>query len=1089
MLKRLSVILAVLLTALFLQFLQNKVLVGEQDLQAEIRISGEAVAGVRTYDVVLKDVAGKPVETLAKEADEMRKRLAGNARDPAIAIKDLILDTASHHVRLSVPEATDEIAVRQRLTGRTYSRGNESKDFWHVNLGIDLRGGVEFTCRLKNDLSQVVPADDEVVATLRSRLDERGLTEPVVARLSNGDVQIVIPGGTRADAARTRKVLETTGRLEFREVIAEYPPREGGEFPSTKAGDPDCAWVDLGGGRYGFNPLVPRGTRQDVIAPKEPPPGLEPREFLHLGPVRVSGKDVADAGETMHEGQPAVAITFNAVGAGKNFEFTSGIKERGDKGAGTGLLAITFDGVVKSAPRVISPSSKDCVISGHFTSEEIKDLRGVLRAGSLAVTPEILSERVVGATLGHQEIERALVTMAWCMLAIVAFLGWYYRRLGLVAMFAMGLCALLTWTTLSVFGATLTLPGIAGLILSIAMSIDTNVLVFERIREEQRDDKGVLAAIEAGYNRAFLTILDSNLTTMATGLVLYVIGTGPIKGFGLTLIIGIGISMFSGLYLGRLLTDWLCRRVQVISMSSFFKPLPFGYVRLRWAMYLLTVITAIAGMGYFAFGHKLTPGAGFDRNFDIEFTGGTMVQVGFAKELSKDDIDKALAAAWAKVPEAERAASLIDPGEIQFQPYFASLAQAGTSSRQWVFRVRDVEGAALERQRNELEQRRGAVLKEIDALRSATPPDAAGAKRLEREQIAPLGKEIDAVGSRISDRTQAFKRGIGSAFTGNVAAEGEEVRAAAFTGNKLTLTIATLDPATALQASEIAQRLAHLGREVSVTAEGGALVLSVQYADRPRPGAGALEAMAADPVAQRCADLLAKSGLEADQARDLGAVASPVVESLVDAAASQSVVVAQAFPASQHFSGQVADRMKWQALVACTLALVAMLLYIAARFELAYGFGAAVSLLHVVIQTVGLAVLLGIRIDLTVVAAVLTVIGYAINDTIVLYDRIREYVGKMAGKPLEAIIDTAIADTMPRTVLTGGLVIVSLIFMLIFAGDSLKGFCATLLIGIILGTYSSVFVASPLLLSFGRQALAPPAPPVEPGAETTPAVG
>ncbi len=1082
MLKRLLVILAVIATALLLQFLQNKVLVGDQELTAEIRPAAEQPADAKAYDVVLKDVAGNPVDTLDHEAGEMRRRLTGNERDAAIPFKDLILDPAAHHVRLTVPATDDDTAIRQRLTGRPYTRPNETRDFWHVNLGIDLRGGVEFTCRLKNDLGQVVPADDEVVATLRSRLDERGLTEPVVARLSNGDVQIVIPGGTRADAARTRKVLETTGRLEFREVVAEFPNQE---FLSTKAGDAQCAWVDLGGGRFGFNPMVPRGTRQDVIAPKEPPPGLEPREFLHLGPVRVAGKDVADAGETIQDGQPAVAITFTVIGASKNHEFTTGIKERGDKGSGTGRLAITFDGMVKSDPRVISPSSKDCVITGRFTSEEIKNLRGVLKAGSLAVTPEILAERVVGATLGHQEVERALVTMAWCMLAIVGFLGWYYRRLGLVAMAAMGLCAMLTWTTLSVFGATLTLPGIAGLILSIAMSIDTNVLVFERIREEMQDDRGVPAAIEAGYDRAFLTILDSNLTTMATGLVLYVIGSGPIKGFGLTLIIGIGISMFSGLYFGRLLTDWLLMGKQKISMSSFFKPLPFGYVRLRHFMYAVTLATAIAGMGWFAFGHKLTPGAGFDRNFDIEFTGGTLVQVGFNKELSKDEIDATLAAAWNKIPEAQRDDNLIDPGEIQFQPYFTSLTQAGSTSRQWIFRVRDVQGAGLERERNELEQQRGTVLKEIEKLRTASPPDQAGAKKLERGALVTLGDKIDDVGNRIADRTNAFKRGLGAVFTGSVGAEGDEVQAASYVDNRLTLTVATLAPPTSLQAGEIGKRLAHLGREVSVKADGSALTLSVQYADRPRPVGGAIEALDSDPVASRCLRLLADAGMAEPEARELGAVAGPVVESLVDAAASQRVVVAQPFPASQHFSGQVADRMKWQALIACSVALVAMLLYIAARFELAYGFGAAVSLLHVVIQTVGLSVLLGIRIDLTVVAGVLTVIGYAINDTIVLYDRIREYVGKMAGKPLSLIIDTAVADTMPRTILTGGLVMVSLVVMLIFAGDSLKAFCSTLLIGILLGTYSSVFVASPLLLSFSKRVLAPP--PAETTPETTPA--
>lgn len=1070
MLKRLSVIAAVLLTALLLQFLQNKVLVGDMDMQAEVRPASEQPADGKAFDVILKDVAGNPIEALPHEADEVRRRLQGNGRDPAIPFTDVRHDPAAHRIHVVTPAATDDLAIRQRLTGRTYSRDNEARDFWHVNLGIDLRGGVEFTCRLKNDDGRVVPANEEVIATLRSRLDERGLTEPVVAKLSNGDVQIVIPGGTRADAARTRKVLETTGRLEFREVIAEYP---NAEFPSRKAGDPQCAWVSLGNGVYRFNPAVPVGTRQDVIAPKEPPAGLEPSEFLHLGPVRLSGKDVADAGETMHEGQPAVAITFTAIGAGKNFEFTDGLKANGPdgKGSGTGRLAITFDGVVKSDPRVISPSSKDCVISGRFTSDEIKDLRGVLKAGSLSVTPEILAERVVGATLGQDEISRAMTTMLWCLSAIVLFLAWYYRRLGFVAISCMVVCAMLTWTTLAIFGATLTLPGIAGLILSIAMSIDTNVLIYERIREELRDDKGLPAAIEAGYNRVFLTVIDSHITTMATGLVLYVIGSGPIKGFGLTLIVGVGISLFTGIYVGRFITDFLTRKRQSLSMSSFFKPMPFGYVRLRFLSYALTLVTAIAGISYFAFGYKLHPGQGFDRNFEIEFTGGTMVQVSFAKPMAKSDIDGALDAAWAKVPADKRDGSLLDPDGIQAQPYFSALGQADGASRQWVFRVRDVVGAGLERDRAELERQRGDLLREIERLRTATPPDTAGARKLERDALPGLTQRIRKASDDIAERTDVFKYALGEAFTGLVGAEGGEVLASSFADNRMTLRVATMEPASSLQAEAIAGRLAGLGREVQVKADGAALELSVAYADRPRPTAGAVDAM--DAVATRCATLIQQGGAPAADARELGAVAGASIESLVDAAASQRVVIAQPFPASQHFSGSVADRMKWQALIATSMALLAMMLYIAARFELAYGLGAVVSLVNVVVQTIGLITLFGIRIDMTVIAGILTVIGYAINDTIVLYDRIREYVVKMAGRPLPEILDAAIGDTMPRTILTGGMVMLSLGFMIIFAGDSLKGFSTTLLIGIMLGTYSSVFVASPLLLSFRRQILAP----------------
>ncbi len=1081
MLKRLAVVTAVMLTALLLQFLQNKVLVGDQDMQADIRQSAEQPAAGKGYDVVMKDIAGNPVEAQPREAEEVRKRLVGGGRDPAIPVTEVRHEPTTHRVSVIVPADADDLAIRQRITGRNYLRENEAKDFWHVNLGIDLRGGVEFTCRLKNDDGKIVPADDEVIATLRSRLDERGLTEPVVARLSNGDVQIVIPGGTKADAARTRKVLETTGRLEFREVIAEYP---SAEFPSTTAGDPRCAWVATSNGKFKFNPSVPVGTRTDAIAPKEPPPGLEPREFLHIGPLKLSGKDVADASETLHNGTPAVGITFTAIGAGKNFEFTTYLKETGPDGtkAGSGRMAITFDGVVKSDPIVISPSSKDCVISGRFTSDEIRDLRGVLKAGSLAVTPEILSERVVGATLGQDEISRAMTTMFWCLGAIVLFLIWYYRRLGVVAISCMVICSMLTWTTLAIFGATLTLPGIAGLILSIAMSIDTNVLIYERIREELRDDKGVPAAIEAGYNRVFMTVLDSHLTTMATGLVLYVIGSGPIKGFGLTLIVGVGISLFTGIYAGRLVTDFMTRRSKGISMSSFFKPVPFAYVRLRRASYVLTAVTALAGIGYFAFGYKLHPGQGFDRNFEIEFTGGTMVQTSFLKPMAKNDIEAALDAAWAKIPADKRDDSLLDPSAIQAQPYFSTLTDAGGpggASNQWVFRVRDVVGAGFERQRNELEQQRGDVLRQIEAARNAQPPDAATAKRLERDQLATLAKRIGAITDEIADRTEAFKRDLGSAFTGALAVEGSELLAATFTDNRLSLRLATLTPVSSLQAEEIGRRLVQLGREVRVAADGASLSLDVTYAERPKPLPGATETM--DAVGLRAASLLGTAGLPAGEAKELGAVTGPVVENLVEAAASQRVVVAQPFQASQHFSGQVADRMKWQALIATFLALIAMMLYIAARFELAYGLGAAVSLVNVVIQTVGLITLFGIRIDMTVIAGVLTVIGYAINDTIVLYDRIREYVVKMAGKPLDVIIDAAVADTMPRTILTGGMVIASLAFMLCFAGDSLKGFSATLLIGILLGTFSSVFIASPLLLSFRRRVEVPPAPPAEAG--------
>ena len=231
-----------------------------------------------------------------------------------------------------------------------------------------------------------------------------------------------------------------------------------------------------------------------------------------------------------------------------------------------------------------------------------------------------------------------------------------------------------------------------------------------------------------------------------------------------------------------------------------------------------------------------------------------------------------------------------------------------------------------------------------------------------------------------------------------------------------------------------------------------------------------------DPALDRLIGLIGGQTVD-DQARGRAVVAFDLYNSSVIQAAKERLTVAQPFPSSEHFSGQVADQMKVRALLALAIAMLVMMVYIAARFEWAFGLGGVISLLHVVVQTVGMICLLDIRIDLTVVAALLTIIGYAINDTIVVYDRIRENLGVMSGKPLSEVINTSLAQTMPRTFLTGGCTIAALCIMLVFAGDSLTAFTATLLVGVLLGTFSSVFVAAPLLLALQRKGKALIEPP------------
>jgi SecD/SecF fusion protein len=1067
MLRRLIVFLSVMVVSLILMFLQNKVMVGEMELQTLIQplpAAEGAPAGERTYKITFTDLGGNLLPATLKEKDELARRLEGNTKKPKIPVKSLSDITADKALLIVVGPEVQEDDLKRRLQSMPFKRKNESKELLHVNPGIDLRGGVEFICQLRNDLGERVAADEEVMLVLRSRLDERGLTEPVVSKLSNGDVQVVIPGGTRSDAARTRKVLEDTGRLEFREVLED--------FPEGPANAPQSKVVTGPNGGYTFAPGVYH-NRSDIVAPERTDPGFAPTKFYRLGKPELTGKDVKSASQTLQDGEQAVAIQFTAPGATRNEQFTQRLFQTGPHGSkrGTGRLAILFDGVVQSDPIVQSPSRDSCVISGRFTQDEIDRLRTSLRAGSLTVVPEVTSERVVGATLGHEAVERAISTMLLSLLFIVAFLAFYYRRLGMVATLSLVVTGAMTWFTMSIFGATLTLPGIAGLVLAMAMSIDTNVLIYERIREELRADKGLAFAIERGYQRAFLTVIDSHLTTMGAGLVLYFIGTGPIKGFGLTLMIGIGISLFSGIYVGRLFTDWLCRKKQTLTMSSLFKEMPGPYVQVRKVSYALTLLTAIAGMGWFLFGHKVV-GGGFDRNFDIDFTGGNMVQVVFKEPQGMEAVQKALAEAEAKQPENARTLD-----DVRAQAYVAEFGQQGSTSRQWMFRGRDEPATRIEAERNRLEDERAELARQAKALRDQTPPNEVEARQIDK-QVDAKAAEIKAVQARIQERTTEFRKALNAAFPGAISAEGEEILAAAFDGTKLSLTLATIETPSSEQSDRIAASLASRDELAAVTVKGAtapATGLLVEATYR-KPPTGVHQLPVSDPALDRLAALIGGQTLD-DQMRGRAVVAFDLYNAVIVQAAKVRLTVAQPFPSSEHFSGQVAGQMKVRALLALGIAMLVMMLYIAARFELAFGLGGVISLLHVVVQTVGMICLLDIRIDLTVVAALLTIIGYAINDTIVVYDRIRENLGLMAGKTLGEVINASIAQTMPRTFLTGGCTIAALCIMLFFAGDSLTAFTATLLIGVLFGTFSSIFVAAPLLIALQRKGKALIDPP------------
>ena len=1083
MLRRLIVIGLVFTTCLLLLFLQNKVLVGEQELSAELRLVPGQAEGVvpATFQMVLKDVAGNPVPASADDRDVLTARLKATQSLSEITVGAVTLEDADKRVLVTTTDKTDLTALRTRVAAKPFKRANAPRDLWHITKGIDLRGGVEFICRLHNEEGRVVPADDEVLAILRNRLDERGLTEPAVARLSNGDIQVVIPGGTKADASRTRRVLETTGRLEFREVLAVYNDVNVAGPDAPVLAKPNGSGYTFASGTY--------HNRGDIVVPHEPEPGEKPHTFYRLEKPSLVGKDVKDAAETYYEGTLAIGIEFTAVGAGKNEEFTRAVKTRGDAKQGTGLLAIVFDGMVKSSARVIEPSGAHCVIHGTFTHDEIENIRSALRGGSLAVTPEVLSERVVGATLGEETIRKGLLAMAVSFFAIVIFMQFYYgRRLGTVANLCLMATGFIIWSILSVFGATVTLPGLAGLVLTIGMAVDTNILIFERIREELRENKGMKASIEAGYDRAFLTIVDAHLTTLITAFILYWIGSGPVKGFGLTLIIGILVNLFSGVYIGRMLTDWMCAKVDDVKMASWVPELKLPYVEWRMFGYVFSIVTAVISISWFAFGHKLHGGS-FERNFDIDFTGGNMVQVIFQEDLTGSRIDEAIAKAHAADPKG---LALIDPVELRKQPYFAEFGGASDASRQWVFRARDEEGGELETRRAVIEKQRAKVQRQVDDLRAGVgqpgdKSDEAAARKLENDELKTLQAQVMDLGNQVANRTEAFKRQLTTAFAGSVGAEGSEILGAEWKDRGLTLRLATLEPVGATTAGEMAARLKKRTEleDVTVTPAGSDKAFVVAITFKAVPSARA-EFDHSDATVARIFGLLGGDGVTEGDRNARTAVASELYNNLINIAAAQKVTIARPYPSSEHFSGQVADQMKWGALIALLLSLLAIMAYVASRFEFRFGVGAVLSLFHDAVITVGIISVLGVRIDLTVIAALLTMIGYSINDTIVTFDRIREMMRKNGldgATPLgmPEIINRGIAQTMPRTVLTTGTVFLTVLVLVLFGGEALHAFALTLLIGIISGTYSSIFVAAPLLLSFkGRISDTPK--PVDPNA-------
>ena len=409
-----------------------------------------------------------------------------------------------------------------------------------IKLGLDLLGGMQLMLQVeKSGLKKETAKDvtDRALEIIRNRIDALGVAEPVIQKAGEDRILIQLPGVK--DPERAIEIIGRTALLEFKLVNDDR-----GLLDKALSGE------------------VPDGYEVVYLVEKdERGISREGSPLLLKKEAELTGSGLKDAYVGIdNNGLPEVRLEFNRKGAGKFAKITGANIEK--------RLAIVLDGKVFSAPVIRDriPGGK-AQISGRFTMQEAKDLAIVLRAGALPAKLSIIQKRIVGPSLGRESIKKGTTSAILGAILVVLFMVIYYAASGMIANFALFLNVLIILAVLAFFKATLTLPGIAGIALTIGMAVDANVLIFERIREELKIRKMIRSSIDAGYEKALVTIVDSNLTTVIAGFVLFLFGTGPIKGFGLTLTIGILANIFTAVFVTKLIFDLICSRYKMERMS------------------------------------------------------------------------------------------------------------------------------------------------------------------------------------------------------------------------------------------------------------------------------------------------------------------------------------------------------------------------------------------------------------------------------------------------------------------------------------------------------------------------------------------
>jgi SecD/SecF fusion protein len=691
---------------------------------------------------------------------------------------------------------------------------------------------------------------------LRNRIDQFGVAEPVIVPQGTDQIVVQLPGVQ--DPARARALIRQTAQLEFKLVDDESPVNLNELIDQAEKDGRLKDRYDRADVNQALAGKIPADDEVYYEIRRDPDTHRETKiPLLMKKKVLLTGDRIENASVRADGAEIAVLATFNTEGAQEFDRITrDNVKKR---------LAIILDNVVRSAPVIQERISKGTArITGNFTPEEAADLATVLRVGALPASVKVVQDITVGPTLGQDSIRKGFISGLLATLLVAGFMVWYYRFSGLVADYALIINTIMLLGCLSLFNATLTLPGIAGIILSLGMAVDSNVLIYERMREEFAAGKPLKAGIDGGYDKAFWTIIDSHVTTLITALVLFIFGTGPIRGFAVTLSLGVSLNLFTALFGTRVVYDWamLKRLLKSLAFHELFKKPNLDFIGKRY--YAFAVSAVLSTLGIIAFVFLVWFGRG---NLGVEFSGGSMIQFAAA------------------------------------QPFSVSGVRAALDKEGW--------GTA-----------------EIQAIE--------GGKGL----MVRMKKSETSVPHLSEKMTQVLNQA------------------------------------------------------------------------------------------------LPQSNFKAVGTTEIGA--------------------------------SVSKDLRHKAIVAITVSFLAIIAYIWFRFEFVFGIAAIIATLHDVLAVLGVLFLLHREITLLVVTALLTIAGYSLTDTVVVFDRIRENLARRRGT-LADIINLSVNEVLSRTIVTSATVFLVVVALFLFGGVVLQDFALAMMMGVIVGTYSSVFVASPVIFAWRKE--------------------